>query len=247
MSVLERKMIHASTTCPYQCQYCFSKWLNYKRPNTITEFIDDLLIYPFCDSELEFQDYKTILFEIAEQVNLNKCRIVISISTKSYLKDDVLDELQFLHENLCKYGGGVKVSVSLTNKTFPDIEKGVASYAERIDLLKKLTNYEMKTSVIVKPILPFVSPEEYIDILDDTCSFSEKFLIGGLYVNKRTDFYKNYIQEKYETVLREVDWLDGENWLYVDSADTQKIIKNHLLAKGKAIFESDRDLIESWL
>jgi len=248
MSSLNKKMIHAAIRCSHQCQYCFSKWKKYRNCSTANDYTDsNLFICPFCDSELELQDYDTILLPIVEQAELYKKCIIISISTKSYLKEETLSKLQLVHEKLSRYGGFVKVSVTFTNKSYHDIEQGTASYYDRIQLLRKITTYKMKTSVVIKPILPFVSPNEYIDIVNDTCNFTDRFLIGGLYVDESTAFYKNYIQGKYEIVTREVNWLNGEKWSYVDSAIIQNIIKEHIVNLGKKVFDSEQGLIESWL
>jgi DNA repair photolyase len=240
--------MHAAIKCHFQCQYCFSKWKKYQNHNIVNNYIgDNLFICPFCDSELEFQDYDATLLSIVEQAKLYKVRIIISISTKSYLKDTILTKLQLAHEKLSEYGGFVKISVTITNKNFPDIEPRTASYYERIRLLEKLMTYKMKTSVVIKPILPFVPSDEYIEILNEVCDFTDRFLIGGLYVDESTIFYKNYIQGKYETVTREVNWHNGEKWSYIDSTTTQNAIKNYLVNRGKKVFDSDQDLIESWL
>ena len=248
MTVLKRKLLHASVACPHQCQYCFAKWENYRNDETLTNAPrKDLLVYPFCDAELESQDFTTVLSSIIEQSDLDKCRIVISISTKSYLQDSTLNELRAFHERLARYGGFLKVGVSFTNKSFSDIEKGAASFLERVNLLKRLTQHGIMQSVVLKPILPFVSQKEYIEILDVVSDYSDKFLLGGLYVNESTTFYKDYIRGKYEAVLREISWLNGSKWLYLDSEETQKAIKNYLIGKKKQAFASDQELVESWL
>ena len=246
--ISDRMMLHALIDCPYQCQYCFAKWEKYQNNFMSIENIgNNIIIYPFCDSEILFQNYKDCLSSIVDKsINENK-RIIISISTKTNLSNSILNDLELIHEKLKINSGFIKLGVSFSNKSISSIEKGTSIYWERIDLLRRLSKYSIKVAVVLKPILPFIVLNEYIEIVNDTIRFTDKYLLGGLYVQEQTGFYKKYIQDKYITELRKVNWLTGVSWLYIDSTKTQKEIEGYVLTQGKSVFNSDQELIESWL
>lgn len=246
-NVKKRLMVHSDYVCGYECKYCFAKRNDYHNSCRYTS-IEDAIVYPFCDSEILFQDYTCRLTEIVEHSKKYHERIIISISTKAKLPNEVLDFLNDISNQLACNNGFLKLSVSITNKSCNDLERGTASYEERLDLLDRIKTYQFKSSVVLKPILPFISESEYIDIVKDTSLFVNKYLIGGLYVDPTTSFYFDYIKDKYKLEQREVDWLDeGTKWDYIDSTETQKSIKAYISSIGKSVFDNDRDLIMSWL
>ncbi|MCL2321558.1 MAG: hypothetical protein FWC47_05550 [Oscillospiraceae bacterium] len=246
--ISNRVMLHSLVGCPYKCQYCFAKWEQYQNNISYIENIrNNIIIYPFCDSEVLFQNHMDNLSVIADKSIHEKKRIVISISTKSNLSKSILNDLESVHKKLKINGGFIKLGVSFSNKSIPTIEKGTTQYYERIELLRKLSEYSIKVSVVLKPILPFITVGEYIEIVNETIRFTDKYLLGGLYVQEHTDFYKHYIEGKYITTQRKVEWLTGVSWSYIDSAETQNEIKSYILSQGKFVFDSDQELVESWL
>jgi len=250
INTTERIMMRNDIKCPYGCQYCFSKWDKFKNSifsnSKVINYENNIIIYPFCDSEIVFQNYSEILSNVIEYVNQSQRQIIISISTKSDLPHKILSDLELVNEILNKFNGFVKLSISITNKNFQHIEAGTSSYNERINLLKRVNDYNIMSAVTLKPILPFVPLKEYYEIIDETSDFTEKYLIGGLYVDINTDFYNNYIKNKYEVIHRKVNWLNNEIWHYVNSNQTQKLIKEYIEQRGKDYFVSDTSLIESW-
>ena len=98
----------------------------------------------------------------------------------------------------------------------------------------------------VKPVLPFITEEEYGSIMKDFSPYLDSVLIGGLYVNKKSDFYARYVQDRYVCTKRKVEWLiNHPEWDYVE--DTGKMEKIRTLAKdlGLSVFDSDVTLIKA--
>lgn len=144
--------------------------------------------------------------------------------------------------------GFVKVAVSFAALSIDELEQGTLSYRERLELLAELSRLGLPTSVTLKPVLPFVSNEEYNDILKDCAKLVKRITIGGLYVNRNTAFFKKYIDGKYQTKPRRVSWLSGQPlWDYVCQEEKLLSIANSAVEKGLLVFESDEELIKSFV
>lgn len=247
---LPRKLMHAKDSCPFNCQYCFAKWndnFNYENEDNSSFSNSTYVIYPFCDSEITSPSSKQLLSEIAHLSLNDQKQIIISISTKSSLSNVWLKDLETINKKLQENHGFVKLSVSITNKYSSQIEPGTANYSERIDLLKRLQEFNLKPSLTLKPILPFIHSSEYIEIINDAKEYIDKFLLGGLYVNSSTKFYKEYIEGKFPTQKRCVAWINNTTWEYIPSTNTQQKLMDYIISIGKEYYESDRSLIQSWL
>lgn len=248
---MKRKLFSGDVCCNANCLYCFAKWQDKGAKHALFEIeklidLDDdsIVVYPCCDGDFFQQNVS-----LKNLSKLTNKKIYVSISTKHSISDEQLKELKLLDNELRKEKKGfIKISVSFTNKYMIDeIENGTMSYQERINLLKKLQELEINTSVIIKPILPFIPFSEYKEIVDDL-SFITKFVLGDLYVDLNTNFYKKYIENKYEVSSRKVNWLNvPKNWYVIE--DTQKKEKIHDYIKDISCesYESDIELILSYI
>ncbi len=237
---MKRVFIHSNKKCEKNCMYCFSKWDNYKYPKINEEFFDDdvLAFYPTCDSDFEI-DW-TFCEKILKKYNDSK-KIIFSFSCKGKIADSSINDILKLNSKI--RNGFVKLGVGFTTKScINEIEPGTADYKYRIDLLKNLKDTGVKTAVVLKPILPFISMNEYCEIINDT-SFVKLFLTGGLYINPEDEFYKKFIDNKYTCVDRVVNWCNDSVWKYVEDTKVKEIT-DYIKQNGCYSFDSDEYLLE---
>ena len=247
-----RYLFSGLNKCPSNCKYCFAKWENkyYSMPqfniNTINDNLSDkLVLYPCCDSDFFAQsDAENIMNNL---LTINK-KVYISISTKNSISNSSLDKIQKLDRYLrINNLGFVKISISFSTKyRIDEIEQNTLSYSERLKLLKLLTDKKIFTSIIFKPILPFIPVNEYLEIIDDCANIIDKIVIGGLYINKTTEFYKEYIKNRYQTETHPVNWLSEITvWDYFEDKNKNNMIRDYAKTKSIKVFDSDIELIKS--
>jgi DNA repair photolyase len=245
---LKRQLFSSKEKCLNGCLYCFSKWDTFEKQDLfdIEEIkSESKVIYPCCDSEL-ILNANTIdkMFEIAK---IRNATTIFSIATKNSIPIEVLELLSITNQRLIDQNlGFIKISVSFSNKSLiGKIEKGTASYSERIDLLENINQKNIPSSVILKPILPFIDTQEYIDIVTDALMFTKCYLLGDLYINTQSNFYKEYLEGRYSHLEREVSWLKRKTrWNVVEDISKKEIIQNHIEALGGKFFDSDIEFLE---
>lgn len=241
---MERCFVSRNTECPGGCKYCFSKWNNYIKFETPAKINNNAIVYPNCDGDMFDNHFEKLMSDLRKLVDKD---ISISVSTKFNIRDDYLNELSGLNKTLLENGRGiVKISVSFSCvSAIGEIEKNTASYKERLDLIRRITQLNIPYVTIIKPILPFVDEGDYIQIINDTIEFSPYYLIGDLYVSTDSSFYSEYIKNKYVTEIREVPW-NGENgpWPVVVDDEKRQHIREYILSKGGVVFDTDIEVIE---
>lgn len=249
-SIAERYFISKKEECKGKCKYCFGKWNDYlKFPDmvNIDSIKDNTILYPNCDGNI-FDGHWNKLKDIIR--NIPSKNVVVSISTKMDINDEVLDDLKQIDEMLRKNGGMLKISLSFScESSINEIESNTANYMNRIALIERIVRKKIPYVTIIKPILPFIKYEEYQKIIDDTIKYSKYYVIGDLYVDIKSEFYKKYIATKgYLLQKRDVEW-NGENGVWnvvLDYALREKIIK-YIGQLGGEVFESDKDVILTML
>ena len=130
-------------------------------------------------------------------------------------------------------------------KSIEILEKNTATYSERINLIKKFTERNIPYFTIIKPVLPFIDFSEYKKIIDDTVSLSPYYVIGDLYVDMESQFYREYIKgTNYMVERKNISW-NGENgaWTVVTDDQLKDRIKRYIMQLGGQVFESDKDAI----
>lgn len=248
---MKRKFFSGDLSCRANCLYCFAKWQNAeaKHPKFAFEKLkksddDSVIIYPCCDSEFFEQD-----ISLKDILKLKNRFIYVGISTKQMINTNQLNYLKLLDNELKREDRGfVKLSVSFSNKYSIDkLEKGTAPYRQRVKLLEQVQNMGIYTSAIIKPILPFITLTEYKEIIDDL-AFIEKFVLGDLYVDINSRFYKEYIDGKYDMSIRKVAWLnEPECWNVIEDVEKKHQLYKYIEKKCCEYFESDIDLISSYI
>ena len=242
----DRRFFSAISGCNSNCRYCFSKWNNYSKHShftceTINE--DDLIIYPYCDGNIFDDCFNKLLAEFLKV----KKRVFISISTKNIISEKQMNELVKINELLKSHNNGfLKLSVSFSClEKINDIEQGTLTYTERLSLIESIIDHGLTYATILKPLLPFIPVDEYKKIIDDTISFSDDYIIGGLYINRDTNFFEKYNLEKYPVVEKKVNWAHGNpTWQYIEDADKKKQICDHIINSGGYFYDSDAEFIK---
>lgn len=245
-----RNLCSALIPCSGGCQYCFAKWddIYTKQPLLSTVRINENIfsvLYPCCDGEFFEQDN---CFSELKKILCNRSCVCVDISTKRHLKTDEISELIELDRWLKEHKKGfVKFSISISTKSrITELEPNTMNYEERISLANSLKQTNILTTLTIKPVLPFISSDEYCEIVKDFSELISYITIGGLYLNLSSAFYKKYIENKYPCIKRRVSWLDSKpEWFYIE--DTEKIIKIKKFASvlGIHVFDSDEELIQS--
>lgn len=244
-----RILLSGQKKCPFKCLYCFADMACFdaKSLHTIEELtlqnIESKILYPACDTELDFtsENFANIV-KTAKAVNAS----VVSISTKRKLSDRKLDQLVSLKSELEKINILLKYSISISTRNSLDVvEAGTASYLDRLDLARKIKKAGIVLSVNLKPILPFVPAEEYFQIIDDFIGTTPNFMLGGLYIDRESQFGKEIVAEFSEQIeSRVVDWLPTQpNWdICVDDDKIDKI-SEYVRSHGGFAFDGDQEFL----
>lgn len=244
-----RKLYSANTPCHAGCQYCFASWKDIYdgQPLIQTASLDNdsTVLYPCCDGELFEQ---TDIINTIKKLSSHPRKIYVSVSTKRRITVEEIDYLVALDKWLKENNKGfVKFSVSVSTKSRgEEIEPCATSYEERLLIAEQLKNAGILTSLNIKPILPFISQQEYFEILRDFSRYINHVMLGGLYVNPSSSFYKTYIKDRFDCTKRKVCWLDKcPEWYYVeDKLKTQKITE-YATELGMQVYQSDEDFINT--
>lgn len=242
---MNRQLFSAAKKCSGNCKYCFSQWKNYDVfPNFNVEKLNSecTIIYPNCDGDFFDENFGKLI----EQLLRIKQKIIVSISTKNTISDKHIEKLLKLNEQLVCYGGFVKISYSFScSNSINEIEPNTLNLDERIANIEKIRKHGITYCTIIKPILPFIPLEEYKIIIDKTLSFTKDFVLGDLYVDSTTTFFKKYIDGKYNVASKKVDWNNSEQeWLFVLS-EKRSEIENYIKKNGGFTFESDKEFLET--
>lgn len=246
-----RKLYSATAHCNAGCKYCFTKWddmYSEQLPFGMERLCSkEAIVYPCCDGEFfDQENYITI----AESMMNEMDKIYFSISTKSPVTDQMLFEITKLNKLLLSESKGfVKFSISISNKTrIEEIEPGTIPYPDRLKTARRIVDADIPCSLTLKPILPFITNDEYFEVIDDFSPVIKRILIGGLYVCPNTKFYKEYIEGKFDSEKREVMWLENRPiWDYVYDAQKVESIRKYASQLGLQMFDSDIEVMKSFI
>lgn len=245
---LVRHFQPADRPCPYKCQYCFAKLDDYEPrfASSADSGKKPLLLYPSCDGEfLMGRDAIMRLERLRAGIT---SYTIITFSTKGLVSDEVMRAISNVNHDLLKNDiGFIKFTVSLTNKyRVTELEPLTSKYKDRIDVLRRADDLDIPTSVTIKPILPFISSTEYLEIIDDTMPFVGAYLLGDLYISENSPFYEQYIKGKYDFIKRPVAWLAYEpGWVVIECALTKNRLREEITSRGGVVFDSDIDVAYS--
>jgi DNA repair photolyase len=245
---MQRKLYSSIVGCSNKCLYCFANFERYTKQDLFTskEIEQDFeVVYPSCDGELTID---SDILDYVDRAKLLKNFSILSFSTKKIIPNEILMRIKEINSELLKHDRGfIKISITITNKTrIKELEPNSSSYWERLQSLQILKEYNIPSSLIIKPVLPFISDNEYFQIIDDIKDITDDILIGGLYVDTKSGFYNNYIEGKYPIERKKVAWLqDKPTWYYVNNDSKIKRIEEYISKNDLNYFVSDLDLLSS--
>ncbi len=239
-----REVFTTGVECDLGCQYCFASWGKYTPPLHIAKFSKSTasLVIPACDSEIQSFIY---LLENNKFIFPNNTtgRIVITLSTKTILSEKTIMLLSDLNKLLKEqYNGFLKIGVSIpTISMAKELEPKAAPPLLRLKNLSLLKESGIIGYAIIKPILPFLPKNEFIDLSNILYNEGVKYvLIGQLYVDRNTPFFQKYIERKFEVKQRQVLWLPNKPvWDYVSDQDIEALLIQELENKSVKVFQSD--------
>ena len=244
-----RKFLSANIPCNAGCKYCFAKRndyishfdLEFKKENICS---DTIILYPCCDGEFFDQ---TDLIEKVKMISDDYKKVYVSLSTKIYPLPEQLRQLMDLHNWLMSHKKGfVKFAISISTRSLlSEIEARTMSYDKRLSLARIIKSSDLPFSLTIKPVLPFIEEDEYFSILEDFNPYVNCVLLGGLYVDKTSDFYKDYLQEHYICTKRNVCWLSEQpDWDYIEDEKLMDSIKGFSTQLGMKVFTSDMQVVQ---
>lgn len=245
-----RRFLSASIPCQAGCKYCFAKWADYEQQPVLgfhQEKLnsDQVVLYPCCDGDFFDQ---IDLIENIKRFSESYSKVYISLSGKVWPTEDQLTKLIELNDWLAISNKGfVKFAISLSNRSMLDeVEPETMPYEDRIKLAKYISSIKIPLSLTIKPVLPFISEDEYSSILEDFSPYLKHVLIGGLYVNKDSDFYRDYLQNDFVCIKRRVTWLSNQpDWDYIEDPELMTRIKSFAEGLDMKVFTSDFALVKS--
>lgn len=238
---MQKTFFHSDHRCTNGCIYCFSDW------NATDELAlwgkdvyqkDVSIVYPICNSEIIDRD--RFIDQLVEYALKCENKVIFSISTKNRWDECAIQKIKKINETY-QNNLSVKISVSFSCMSRIDIiEPRAIRYESRLELLKRLVSNGIPTSVMLKPILPFVPYEEYVQLVNDCAKICKFFVVGALYVDRGTEFYRQYIEGKWRTVKQHCSWLDTDlEYVYHERYDD---IRKYIKSKA-ACYESDEAFI----
>ena len=244
--MMDRLFYSYGAPCQLNCKYCFAASECYSRRYPFDFHVatnEPSIVYPICDSDISVlnDDFDRFLSFLELESHSN----IISISSKGYVSNKLLNRLATLNERMLSTGGFVKFSVSISNKSrIIEFEPNATPYSDRISLLEKLNDIRIPTSLNIKPILPFIGSDEYLSIVEDVSGLIDNILIGDLYVFPSDRFFEDYIRGKYQIVKKQVPWIkEGTEWMVVRSEEQRDAIMKTAEIHNINIFESDDMLL----
>ncbi len=139
----------------------------------------------------------------------------------------------------------VGISIS-TIKNIQEVEPRTTSIEKRIDGLKKLYQYNIPCSVIIRPVLPTLNNEEIENIVKQTYQYCNNYIYGPLYLNTEIE---KYLKDKGYQITKKahrVNWRNGSPICYIyESEEQEKEIKKCCNMYGKKTFSSNADAVDN--
>ena len=241
---IKRYFENAKNKCCNGCLYCFSNFSDNVYETIPVENCEKetiLIFYPLCDSELEFQDesFLETIFKRCEELPIKS---VISISTKQFISDSNLKKIVDYNQRN-KGKSIVKLTVSFTNMDhIGEIEPLTFSFEKRVEMIKTFLANNIPVCVFLKPLLPFIDFEEYKKMVDVLGQYVDSFVLGPLYVDTKSYFYKKYIENKYPIHRVLCEWMDEYANQVVDI--NYDLLKEYIKSQGLLALDSDTDFIK---
>lgn len=248
-----REFLSAKQPCNAGCKYCFANWTCNSRNIQIAPIFDKnsitkkVILYPCCDGDFFDQ---SDCYELIHQYARHYENIYVSLSSKLAINKEKIERLFVLNNELMSNNKGfVKFAISLSSKSMiSEIEPETMPYIDRIETARVLSELGIPLSLTIKPVLPFITPEEYEEVILDFQPYLKHILLGGLYIDRTTSFFRDYHLDAFNIQNRKVSWLPGNPiWEYIENESQMQRIENFAIRQGLHVFFSDADIIRSMI
>jgi DNA repair photolyase len=173
----------------------------------------------------------------------------VNISTKALLSDATVYALHTLHTQMRTQGTILSALVSLSCwDSAPHVEPHTPSPQGRMQTVARLSSYSIPVFIAVRPILPHLADEEYVQIVREGINAGcNGFILGPLYADDRGQFVRWIPAERLDTVDRHrctVSWSPhAPTWTrYEDEARLQRLMAL-TKAQGGRVFLSSADVM----
>jgi DNA repair photolyase len=195
------------------------------------------LVYPSCDDDIFAT--KTPVDTITRVARWHRS---ISISTKARLSETVLAEIARINSELLEHNSVIKISISASTRFRIDqIERGTASFEERLDNLRLLQSYDIPSGLVLKPLLSDEPINSYVHILKKGRIFTNNLLLGDEYLDQETKADTN-------TRYRQVNWLPSRPvWPVRENEQLKHDVTIVAQQLGYRVFDNDVALVNAIL
>ncbi len=241
---MNRAFFTTPNICRNKCTYCFERFNSYRFPLLCWDSVknlSDCIIYPTCNTEFVIDSYTKDFFAdyILNATSFN----IFSFSVKNNLSKQELDYLTSINTKMIEKGiGGIKVNISIASKSIiSDLEPNTLSYNERLYLAKRIKEANIQCGLIIKPIMPYLSVDEYKNVVLDFFNIGiNNVVLGDLYISS-----DSLLANDYDSSIEQVDWISKDTkWTKIRSANTTDILKSYIHSIGGVCFLSDREQTE---
>ncbi len=233
--------------CKYGCIYCFTRHETYQRCPRLDllrtrDLIDasgqSQIVQPACDTELflhpNWRDY------LDELVSTQK---TISFATKDPISQEAIGILEEINRLQIKNGRVLHVGVTIVRlRDWTELEPNAPSPEVRIDTLRRLWEAGIPTTVMVRPMMPLLSPEELDDLVEKTHRFCYGYVSGPLYMTKEIEEHLLSKGLELDVAERVATWQEGKPTLrVVESPNLEEALRKSAKERGRVLFESNED------
>jgi DNA repair photolyase len=252
----ERVLTYSKLSCPLECTYCFvdemtqeqskkAAYLSEQQLGMLQNLPEQVkLIMLGCDTEF-FQNKKEAM-EILEK--LSRHGKDISVITKLALSEEYIDFLGDIHSKMEKNGNIFSFSVSipcLSDLMLNKYEPKVPHPEKRIETLSAIHEKGIPTTTAIRPLLPDMSDEELMAIVDKTKDYCFGYYSGPLYLkeDKIKLFLPGY-DSKPETEHQPNWMLEGNQYQAVEKPGQMDFLASLVKKADKEFFDGAADAIE---
>lgn len=242
---MERLLTTTGRLCPFGCCYCFAASPSYQpflNLVEVTKFQEIIAGYEYiqlaCDTEL-FLNPPEALRLLREVVEANQN---VSFITKMALSDRLIEKIALVSQEAKLKGLIVSGSISLTSlDSVAQYEPYSATPEQRINTLKNLYHSGIHTRVALRPLIPSVSLDELLELVDLTLPYTYGYYSGPLWLERL-----NQEMVSPGTVIskRPVPWMAGNpRWYCLEHPQKQQALAEYIQQRGSKLYQSSVEAI----
>lgn len=171
-------------------------------------------------------------------------------TTRALLQEDHLNELREISRSLSIRGKLLFGCVSVAQLTFPHLEPPpIAAPFARLEQLRRFHEYGLIAVLAVRPFLPLVPVEEYIQIVQRAQDYADIVLGETWYADKggvlEHNVFRGVVPPNIPFVEHPMDFDDnGVIWKVFEANDAQAAVSEYCKSIGVPFFMRSRPAIE---